>query len=413
MSGWIDDAIWWQVYPLGFVGADTTGGAVRGEPHRLRRLVPWLDQLIELGCNGLALGPIFASSTHGYDTIDHFRIDPRLGDEKDFDLLVRECRARGIRVMLDGVFNHVGREHPRWLAAVSAGPGSQEAAWFLTDGSAGGELRPAVFEGHDALVTLNHENPEVEAFVSGVMGFWLDRGADAWRLDAAYAVPAGFWRRTIGPLRAGHPDAWFLGEMIHGDYAGYVAESGIDSVTQYELWKAIWSSINDHNFFELAWALKRHASLLEAFLPLTFVGNHDVTRIASRLGDERDLGLALALLFFLPGTPSVYYGDERGLRAIKEDRAGGDDAIRPSFPIDPAELPPNDVFRLHQRLIAFRRRNPWLARATVSVETLRNEVLGLHAAGEGGQEARLALNLSDEPVSSGGVTIEPHGWMLG
>ena len=141
-------------------------------------------------------------------------------------------------------------------------------------------------------------------------------------------------------VRTDHPDAYVFGEVIHGDYAGFVRETGVDAVTQYELWKAIWSALNDRNFFELAWALDRHNSWLDSFVPLTFVGNHDVTRIASALTDDRHLPHALVVLMTCGGTPSIYAGDEQAFRGVKEHRPGGDDAIRPAFPAVPADLAP-------------------------------------------------------------------------
>nr|BFE80639.1 hypothetical protein GCM10020093_032400 [Planobispora longispora] len=165
-----------------------------------------------------------------------------------------------------------------------------------------------------------------------VMDHWLGRGASGWRLDAAYAVPPDFWRRALERVRPRHPDAWFAGEVLHGDYAAYVGESGLDSVTQYELWKAIWSSLNDGNFYELAWALERHNGFLKTFAPLTFTGNHDVTRLASRLADARHLGHALAVLFTVGGVPSVYSGDEQGFHGVKEERAAGTTRSARRFP---------------------------------------------------------------------------------
>lgn len=245
-------AVWWRLYPLGFVGAfpGPSTGPVRPGSHRLCRIIAWLDHAIELGASGIALGPIFAAATHGYDTLDHHRIDSRLGDDSDFDALVTEAHRRGLRVQLDGVFNHVSRQHPMALAARREGPGSRAARWFHTSESTGG-IEFATFEGHDALTALNHEHHEVEEHVVQVMRYWLDRGADAWRLDAAYAVPTTFWATVLPQVRHTHPDTWFEAEVLHGDYAGFVRDSTADTVTQYELWKAIWSSINDGNFHEL------------------------------------------------------------------------------------------------------------------------------------------------------------------
>nr|BFE76948.1 hypothetical protein GCM10020092_102490 [Actinoplanes digitatis] len=173
-----------------------------------------------------------------------------------------------------------------------------------------------------------------------MMTHWLRRGADGWRLDAAYAVPAEFWAGVLPRVRAEFPDAYVVGEVIHGDYGDFVARSTVDSVTQYELWKAVWSALNEGNFFELAWALDRHNTFLDTFVPQTFLGNHDVTRLASRLIDARHLPHALALLLTVGGTPSVYAGDEQGFTGVKEDREHGDDAVRPPFPARPDGLAP-------------------------------------------------------------------------
>jgi len=394
---WSDHAIFWHVYPLGFVGAERELRSEQPVVHRLEQLHAWLDYAVELGCSALALGPIFASQTHGYDTLDYFAIDPRLGDQRDFEQLVAAAHGKGLKLVLDGVFNHVGRGFPRLREVVAHGTGSAHANWFRKRGPGPEDF--ATFEGHGSLVALNHDEPQVAAYVTQVMSHWLARGADGFRLDAAYAVPSGFWQQVIPAVKREHPHAWFVGEMIHGDYVKYIRESGLDSITQYELWKATWSAINDQNFFELAWSLERHQQFVDQFLPLTFVGNHDVTRIASKITDERHLQHALVALFTLPGVPSVYAGDEQAFRGVKEDRAGGDDAVRPRFPAGPSELLPYGwpVYRLHQRLIALRRRHPWLQWGRVEVETRTNQVLSYRCTGEG-HALVVTLNLSDQVV---------------
>jgi len=397
MNGWTEHVIWWHVYPLGFTGAERE--AVEAAPvPRLRGMEPWLDYLLDLGCNGLALGPVFASSTHGYDTVDHFRVDPRLGTDDDLRWLFDACRSRGIHVLLDGVFHHVGRDFAPFRDVLERGTASRWARWFHLDPTADGPdgFGYRDFEGHRELVALNHAEPEVLEHIVSVMDHWLDAGASGWRLDAAYAIPQQALREISDAVRARHPDAWLVGEVIHGDYAAFVREGGLDSVTQYELWKAVWSSFNDRNLFELAWALERHDGFTGEFPPSTFVGNHDVTRIASRLDDADLLGHALAVLFGVAGVPSVYYGDEQAFRGVKEERAGGDDAVRPAFPTTPDELAPLGwpVFHVHQELIGVRRRHPWLTGARTSVDDVANEQLAFTSRA-GDQAVTVLLNLAD------------------
>ncbi|MGW3771164.1 alpha-amylase family protein [Actinomadura verrucosospora] len=399
---WPDHAIWWHVYPLGFVGAEREAAerdASAPEP-RLGRIAGWLDHLVGLGCNGLALGPVFASETHGYDTVDHYRVDPRLGGEGDLRRLIDEASGKGVRVLLDGVFNHVGRGFPPFADVAAKGEGSAYRKWFHDD------LR--TFEGHDRLVTLNHAEPEVADYVTDVMTHWLERGVDGWRLDAAYAVPADFWRTVTDRVRARFPDAWLVGEVIHGDYAGLVERTGFDSVTQYELWKAIWSSLNDRNFFELAHALDRHNGMLATFAPQTFVGNHDVTRIATRLTERRDLAHALVILMTVGGVPSIYAGDEFAFEGVKEEREGGDDAIRPPFPARPGDVPGHGGahHRLHQDLIGVRRRHPWLVRARTTAHTLTNTAFS-YTVEDGPERLGVVLNAGEEPAK---VSLPAAGW---
>ena len=389
---WVHHAIWWHVYPLGFTGAYPAAVPPGPEQHRLRRLIPWLDHVQRLGTNGILLGPVFASTSHGYDTTDHHRIDPRLGDIDDLGALITAARERGVRVVLDGVFHHLGPEHPRVLAA-RRDPTGPDAAWFRHDAT--GDI--ATFEGHPGLLALDHARPEVRDHVVEVMDQWLDRGIDGWRLDAAYAVPADFWADVLPRVRERHPEAWFLGEVIHGDHAAIAEATTIDSLTQYELWKAIWSSLNDRNPHELAWALSRHDGFLDAEVPATFVGNHDVTRLASRLTDRRTLPLALAVLFTVAGTPSVYAGDEYALTGLKEDRHGGDDAVRPEFPTDPDIAPPGadlDLYHLHQELIGARRRHDWLHRAHLEVVHVDHERL-TYRSHHDGHELLVTLDFGD------------------
>jgi glycosidase len=405
--------VWWHVYPLGFLGAairpDGAGASADiASTRTLASLIPWLDYATDLGFKGLLLGPIFRSTSHGYDTLDHMAIDPRLGTEADFDALAAACAERGMHLALDGVFNHVGDQHPWVLDALANGPDSPGAKRVRIDHAEDGTPSAHVFEGHGGLITLRHDAEEVRAYAAEVMTHWLDRGATSWRLDAAYAVPTDFWADVLGRTRATHPHAWFLAEVIHGDYAAIAAASTVDSVTQYELWKSLWSSIANRNFFELDWTLTRHLEFCETFTPSTFVGNHDVTRIASHVGIDGAIA-ALWLLMTLPGTPFVYYGDEVGALGVKEDRIGGDDAVRPEYPPTPprgwaSDADATRVLAAHRGAIELRRNNPWLTRATISVELLENTRITYVVSGKNDGES---LRVDADLAATTRVTVAP------
>jgi cyclomaltodextrinase / maltogenic alpha-amylase / neopullulanase len=338
LPAWVPGRTIYHLHSLAAAGAGGIG-----------RLQGWLDHVAGLGCGAVLLTPVHHSTSHGYDTIDPFRLDPRLGTDADFEAFAAACAVRDLRLVLDGVFNHVGREFPRddWLSGRS-------------------------WEGHDELRELDHGNPEVLQWAVDACRHWLDRGASGWRFDVAYAISRPFLREVVRQVTASHPDALLFGEMIHGDYDRLVSSTGLHSATQYELYKAIWSSLNDANLFELAWALERHRSFAATFPPVTFVGNHDVTRIASALHDPAHLELALAVVFTVPGIPCVYYGDELGRQGVKEQRPGGDDAIRPPLP-DAA--PDHPAVEQHRRWIRLRRERPWLTTAPIEVVDRSNRTL--------------------------------------
>lgn len=395
----LDAAVWWHVYPLGACDAPIRDRYPGDEGHRLRRLTAWVDYAADLGATGLLLGPVFDSVAHGYDTLDHCRIDPRLGDDHDFAELIEACRARDLDVILDGVFNHVAREH-RFVA--DGGPVARD-----DDGRAIG------WEGDMTLAELDHDDPATLDFVVDVMEHWLERGAAGWRLDVAYAVPAEFWAAAVARVRERFPDAVFLGEMIHGDYADFAQRSELDTMTQYELWKAIWSSIKDANFFELSHALGRHQEFSSRARMQTFVGNHDVDRIATAVGATGS-ALAHAVVLTLPGLPSIYAGDERGVEGAKGEGFGADDALRPPLPASPLDVG-QEGMALRDTVAAFvwlRRNNPWWATADLEVVDVANERL-VYRLRAGDRAAEVALVLGEEcsvRVTVDGEVVFAQAW---
>lgn len=397
MRDWQQQLIWWHCYPLNFVGAPRFADDESEVHHRLPQLINWLDYVIELGANGLLLAPIFTASSHGYDTLDHYNIDPRLGDLTDFRQLLDAAHERGIRLALDGVFNHLSRDHHIVKTAMECGPDTEEGDWIKWSNGF-----PYLFEGHENLVELNLKNHAVQDFIVDIMNHWLDNGIDAWRLDAAYAAGAHAWQPIIARVKERHPDAFIFGEVIHGDYVSFVTESGMDSVTQYELWKAIWSSLNDENFHELAWTLNRHAEFCHTFTPMTFIGNHDTTRIATKLTNPAHLPVAIALLLLLPGIPTIYAGDEQAFTGEKLDQEGGDEAVRPPFPETPDQLAPfgAETLRVYQEIIGIRRRNSWLSTATLEITEVTNK------------EIAIQLTAANHPGSAGHLSNEPGNAQL-
>ncbi|MCL1840490.1 MAG: alpha-amylase family glycosyl hydrolase [Propionibacteriaceae bacterium] len=384
----------WHVYPLGFVGAPIRPDTTPPLCHRLPRLTSWLAYAAAMGCNALSLGPVFASSSHGYDTLDYRRIDPRLGDQADFDELVGTAHALGMRVYLDGVFNHVGRGFPALQRALAAPDGDPCRRFFAWDNHG----QPRRFEGHAGLIELNHADPDVQARVADIMCLWLGRGVDGWRLDAAYTTGPAFWAKVLPRVRERFGQAYVFAEILHGDFAGFVRASGVDSATQYELWKAIWSSIHDANFFELKWALARHQAMLGSFVPVTFIGNHDVDRIASQIGPDA-VPLALAILMTVGGDPHLYYGDEQGFTGTKGSGPGTDDPLRPAFPAAPDQLPDGGLYGIHRELIGLRHARPWLRRAVTTLDEVTCPRLAYTSADpdDPGRCVRVVLDLNGGP----------------
>jgi len=400
--------VWWLVYPLGFVGAYPEGESGPPTPgeHRLARLQPWLEYVKRHGATGIALGPIFKSETHGYDTLDHFKIDPRLGEESDFDELVAQAHRLGLKIQLDGVFNQVSRNHPRALVALADGPRSAAMEWFKPWENSSGSAELTYSDPSETMVLLNHNSRAVQDYAVEVMRYWLDRGVDSFRLDAAYKIPTSFWAKVLPRVRETHPDAYFVAEVVNGDYAGFVRASTVDSVTQYEMWKAIWSSLDSENLAELEWAMLRHNRLLETFAPTTFIGNHDTSRIASMIGDPRHLPHAVVLLATLGGTPTIYAGDPHLAKAVAVEGPNGKLPVRAEFP-HPDDLPEDEetfeFFETYKQLVGLRRRNPWLHRT--EAEPLLVEPkhivfrLRPYDREPGDTRAmRVLLNLTDEPI---------------
>jgi cyclomaltodextrinase / maltogenic alpha-amylase / neopullulanase len=338
LAHWAWESFFYHIYPLGLCGAPRHNDFSSPPEPRLERLHGWLGHIRGLGANALYLGPLFESSGHGYDTADYYHVDRRLGTDQTLRDLVAACHEAGIRVVLDGVFNHVGRDFWAFKDVLANGRNSAYCDWFAGlrfDGrSPYGD--PFVYEGwqgHFHLVKLNVGNPAVREHLFGAVASWIeDFDIDGIRLDAADVLDLGFQRALAEFCRPRKPDFWLLGEIVHGDYRRWVNPQTLDSVTNYECYKGIYSSLNDRNYFEIAYALKRQFGPDGIYrdLPLyDFVDNHDLDRLASVLRRRDHLNPAHCLLFTMPGVPSIYYGSEW---AIEGQRRPGDDGpVRPAL----------------------------------------------------------------------------------
>jgi cyclomaltodextrinase len=338
MPDWPRDAFFYHVYPLGFCGAPPRNDFASPPVPRLEKLFGWLDHLQGLGVNALYLGPLFESTSHGYDTADYLRVDRRLGDAAVLQSLSAELHRRGIRLVLDGVFHHVGRDFAAFRDLRERGRASACRDWFVgvdfdSRSPLGDPFGYADWEGHAELVKLNLKNPAVTAHLLGAVEAWIrEFDLDGLRLDVAYLLEESFLRELGLRCRALKKDFWLLGEVIHGDYRRWLDPGLLDSVTNYEGYKGLYSSHNDRNYFEIAYTLNRQfgeGGLYRGAALYNFADNHDVDRLASRLREPAHLFPLYCLLFAMPGVPSVYYGSEWGITGRKG--GGSDRALRPSL----------------------------------------------------------------------------------
>jgi glycosidase len=329
---WTTDSIFYHIYPLGFCGAPERNDFVSAPVLRLEKIHEWIPHLRELGVNALYLGPLFESTAHGYDTADYFHVDRRLGTNETLAHLIGELHRNGIKVILDGVFNHVGRDFWAFRDLQQNGESSRFRDWFQgVEFSArspfGDAFRYEGWNGNFDLVKLNPHSPEVRDHLFHAIRSWLqDFEIDGLRLDVADCLDPQFIRDLSAFCHSLDPDFWLMGEVVHGDYNNWANPAMLDSVTNYEAYKGLYSSLADKNYFEIAYSLKRQFGQGGMYRNLTlynFADNHDVDRVASSLKNPQHLYPLYCLLFTMPGAPSIYYGSEWGLtgrRTPNDDR---------------------------------------------------------------------------------------------
>jgi cyclomaltodextrinase len=341
MSHWSDDSIFYHIYPLGLTGAPERNDFSQPPAARLEQLYAWIPHLQALGVNALYLGPLFESTAHGYDTADYYHVDRRLGSDQTLTDLSAALHASGIRLVLDAVFNHVGRDFWAFRDVQANGWNSPYREWFHNlrfDGRSpyGDPFSYEGWAGHHSLVKLNLGNPAVREHLFGAVSYWMDHFAiDGLRLDAADVIDPDFLRALAAFCKARRPDFLLLGEIVQGDYRRLVSPGMLDSATNYECYKGLYSSLEAANYFEIAYALNRQFGEggLYRSLPLyNFVDNHDVNRVASNLKKPVHLYPLYCLLFTMPGVPSIYYGSEWGLEGRRTPHS--DRMLRPQLDLE-------------------------------------------------------------------------------
>lgn len=360
MGSWINESIIYHIYPFGFCGAPQFNKDGKAESD-ITKVLEWIPHLKDLNVNAVYFGPAFESYEHGYDTSDYYKIDSRIGTNEQFKQVCKELHENGIKVVIDGVFNHVGREFWAFRDVREKGQSSPYCGWFYNLNFGGGSPMGDPFwyeswEGHYNLVKLNLGNPDVVNHLLGAVEMWMNEfEIDGLRLDAADCVGMDFFRQLNAFCKSRREDFWLMGEIIHGDYSRWTGPGMLDSITNYECYKGIYSSHNDKNYFEIAHSLNRQfgtGGIYKDIYMYNFVDNHDVNRVASVLKNKEHIYNVYTILFMMTGVPSIYYGSEWGIEGEKKN--GSDTPLRPNLNLDEIPSPNNKLCRHISKLASIR-----------------------------------------------------------
>lgn len=375
VPSWVYETIVYQIMPDRFANGnkdnDPPGTYEWGErPIRssffggdLQGIIDHLDYLQDLGVETLYLTPIFAApTTHKYDASDYFTIDPAFGDLEVFTRLVRKLHDRNMRLMLDGVFNHCGDQHPAFLDAVEKGPASRTWNWFSFYGYPV-KKRPPNYK-HGGIYYLpkwNIKNPEVRKYLQDVVVYWTRQGIDGWRLDVPWYIDEHeFWQELRVLVRDINPEAYIIGEHW-GDASPYLTGDQFDGATDYQLRDIAMEFVSGDAGPDGAERAARRLRELYSLYPFhhrlamwNLVGSHDTKRIMTVFrGNVQKVMLMYVLAFTFPGVPQLYYGDEIGLRG------GNDPDCRRCFMWDESKWN-HELREFIRRLIVLRRSYPAL-----------------------------------------------------
>lgn len=413
-KSWVAEAFFYHIYPLGLTGAPRYQEGEKTAGSRILEILDWIPHMKKLGVTAVYFGPIFESHSHGYDTSDYYKTDSRLGTKEDFKKVFSALQENGMRIVLDGVFNHVGREFWAFQDVREKLQQSEYCGWFSNlnfqgRSPMGDQFSYDNWAGNADLVKLNLKNPQVCKHLLEAVKMWIEEyNIDGLRLDAADCVDKGFFEQLRSYTQNLKEDFWLMGEIIHGNYSDWANDKMLHSVTNYECWKGMYSSYNDKNFFEIAHSLKRQfgkGGLYENMLFYNFADNHDVNRIASMLKVKENLKNVYTLMFSMPGIPSVYYGSEWGIEGEKAKGAEADYPLRPRLCIQDMEKLGTDLPEHISKLAKLRRESKALQYGKYEDVLVKNEQL-VFARSVEGEDRIVALNLAKEPCK---LTVQYHG----
>ena len=392
----------YQVFPL--------RALTDGQPsHGILEMIDWIPHIKKLGMNAVYFSPVFSSSDHGYDTKDYQKIDERLGTNEDFKKMCDAMHEEGIQVILDGVFNHVGREFFAFEDVREKKWDSPYKDWFYINFDGNSCYDDGFWyegwEGHFELVKLNLQNPAVVYYLMECVKYWIDEfDIDGLRLDVAYSLDHNFMKRLRSFCESIKPGFALIGEVLFGDYNLIVNDEMLHSCTNYECYKGIYSSFNSMNLFEIAHSLNRQFGpeqwcIYRGKHLMTFVDNHDVTRIASILTNKNHLPLCYGILFGMPGIPCIYYGSEWGEEGVKVP--DNDYALRPCF-----DAPkPNELTDFISRLIEVRCTSDALCNGSYRNVVITNHQLIFERRTET-ERILVAINASDSDFTAGNGELQ-------
>jgi glycosidase len=428
---WVQDAVFYQIFPDRFANGDPAndppGTDAWGSPPTLtgfqggdlRGITSHLDYLTDLGITALYLNPIFAAgSNHRYNTSDYRTIDDRLGTLDDFTGFIDQAHARGLRVLLDGVFNHTGRGFYAFRDLLDRGPESAYRDWYhvrefpLDAFGDGPAERYLAWWKIRSLPKLNTSQPQVRRYLLDTARQWIERGADGWRLDVPNEIDDdSFWGELRRTVRRANPEAYLLGEIWTLD-PRWVGPDMFDGLMNYPLRVSLFDLVLHGSLTPTAFRAELQRQLdaypeANVLAQYNLLGSHDTERVATLAQeDPRRLQSLFCLQFLLPGAPAVYYGDEIGLTG------GKDPASRAAFPWDPKDW---DASRreLVRRLIHLRKARPEIRRGTLEFLLADDEALVLAFARRLGEQATLCVVSLSEASQVVTIPVGGLGWLPG